>query len=149
VVELRKFDRILKARTNNVCGCELGGKELRVDFNHVFEDAREFLEFFQSNPDCGVNSFLRLNSPGRAATLLAAEAVLKTTSGAILAKYSERREEIDCRRCGSIGDAVIALEQGRPWCLAHIDRDFSILCEARGRTHKPIASLRAAEGRVS
>ena len=85
----------------------LGGKGLRIDYNHVFEDVCAFLEWFKSDPDCGINGFLAFDKHGRAARLLANEDVLKTQSGEKLAEFKEAQTEIDCRKCGSIGDAVI------------------------------------------
>jgi hypothetical protein len=149
VGELRKFDRTFKLRTANACGCELGGKNLRIDYNHAFEDVRAFLEWFKSDPQCGINGFLAFEKHGRAARLLAGDGVLKTQSGAKLAEFKDAKTEIDCRKCGSIGDAVIALEQPHSWCLVHIDKDFVVLCEVQGRAHKQIPSLRAVEGTVS
>jgi hypothetical protein len=45
-----------------------------------------------------------------------------------------------------IGDTVIALEQQAAWSLVHIDSAFDVFCEATGRNHKKVESLRAIEG---
>jgi hypothetical protein len=149
VGELRKFDRTFKSRTQNSCGCALGRANLRIDYNRALEEVRAFLQWFGSNPECGVNAFLAFGEYGRVARLLAADEVLTTQAGAKLAEFKEAHTEIDCRKCGSIGDAIIALEQRHSWCLVHIDKDFSVLCEVQGRAHKQIPSLRAVEGKVT
>ncbi|HUT94884.1 MAG TPA: hypothetical protein VMY37_35830 [Thermoguttaceae bacterium] len=146
VVALRKFDHRFQKRTNNSCGCKIGGTELNVDFNHLFDDLRCFLESIDVVADCPINSFLRLNKPGPASRLLSQpDVVEKTKSGEKLAKLRAASRHITCKECQTIGDAVIALDQPPSWCLVHIDKDFCILCKAANREQKLLPSLRAVE----
>jgi hypothetical protein len=143
---LRKFDRRFRSRTSNSCGCEIGGKELKVDFNDLFEDLRTFLRLVDTVDDCPINSFLRLGRKGPSASLLNSPDVRqRTKSGENLTKLRAEQKWITCKECRTIGDAVIVLDQSPSWCLVHIDKDFEILCKAAGREHKPIQSERAIE----
>lgn len=147
--ELRKFDRRLKSRTQNQCGCQIGGKELRVDFNHLFDDLRAFLEAQDEAQNCKITRFLGIGRPGRASALIADQTVrTQTKSGAKLAECIANGKPITCAKCATIGDAVIALEQPRNCCLVHIDQDFRLLCAATTREHKEIPSERAADADV-
>jgi hypothetical protein len=112
VVTLRKFDRRFQKRTNNSCGCRIGGAELKVDFNHLFEDLRRFLQSIDVVGDCPINSFLRLDKRGPATRLLDQPNVVgKTAAGEKLAKLRDRGKHITCKECATIGDAVIVLEE--------------------------------------
>jgi len=144
VVTLRRFDRQFQ-RTNNSCACRIGGSELKVDFNRLFEDLRRFLDSIDVVEDCPINSFLGLNKSGRATRLLGQPDVQKTISGKHLAKLCDAGRHITCRECQTIGDAVIVLDQPPSWCLVHIDKDFCILCKAANREQKLLPSLRAVE----
>lgn len=143
--KLHEFDRMFRNRTRNSCGCQIGGKILRVDFNTLFDDLRVFVEAVGSVDDCPVNEFLRLGAFGRASMLLEKEGVANTGSGKNLAALHEKRKWIACRDCATIGDCVIALDQPRSCCLVHIDADFDVLCGAAGREHKRVPSQRASE----
>lgn len=145
VAKLRQFDRTFVSRIPNTCGCRIGSRQLRVDFNDLFEDLRAFLRSIDVVHDCPVNDFLKLGKPGAAQKLLQHEKARKTKVGAALSKYHEAATRVTCRECQRIGDAVIALEQPKYCCLAHIDRAFDHLCEATGRQHKLILSQRAVE----
>jgi len=144
--ELRKFDKLLKRRTRNACGCQIGGKEMKIDFNNLFDDLRAFCESQGSVENCDVNKFLGIGKIGRASQFVAnKEVVTKTTAGRNLAKRLSEQKPIACEACATIGDAVIAPEQPKPWCLVHIDHDFEILCAATSRQRKSILSERAIE----
>lgn len=146
VGKLRKFDRRFRRCPSNSCKCQIGGKELKVDFNHLFEDLRRFLQLVETVDDCPVNSFLGLGHQGPAARLLStADVGQKTKSGKNLASFHKAAKWITCRECARIGDAVIVLDQSPSWCLVHIDRDFRILCPAANRENKPVLSERAVE----
>ena len=143
---LRKFDRRFRRRTPSKCGCKIGGKELRVDFNHLFEDLRAFIDSIGEVDDCPINEFLAIGGNRLAGKLLKArDVVSKTKSGEKLRALHDKGTPITCRLCAKIGDAVIALDQPPSWCLVHIDKDFNILCPAVGREHKPIQSERAID----
>ncbi len=143
--KLRKFDRKFARRTSNSCKCKIGGKELKVDFNNLFDDLRTFLRSVGVVDDCPVNAFLGLNKSGKGARLLQADRVEETKAGKNLAKLKGKEKWVTCKECATIGDAVIALDQPRSWCLVHIDQDFPILCKANGRQHKQILSERAVD----
>ena len=146
VGELHKFDKLLKRRTPNSCGCQIGGKEMKIDFNHLFDDLRAFCKSQETVENCDVNRFLGIGKSGLASHLVANKEVeTKTTAGGNLAKRLTEQKSIACEACATIGDAVIALEQPRAWCLVHIDHDFEILCTATSRQHKVILSERAVE----
>lgn len=146
--EVRKFDRQFRSRISNSCKCKVGGKELKVDFNHLFDDLRAFRRLFDPVDDCEVNAFLGLSKSGKGARLLAAEEVQETKAGRQLAKLKDGRKRITCTQCARIGDAVIALDQPPSWCLVHIDHDFHVLCRATGRQNKPVLSERAVDGNL-
>jgi len=143
--QLKKFDREFLRIASNSSKCQIGGKELKVDFNHLFDDLREFLQAVGVVTDCQVNTFLGLNRSGKASRILQAEGIQKTKAGEKLAGLKAQNKWITCKECSTIGDAVIALEQPRSCCLVHIDKDFQILCKATQREHKQIQSLRAIE----
>jgi len=143
--ELRKFDRTFTGRTTNSCKCKIGGKELNVDFNHLFDDLRAFCLSVGVVTDCRVNAFLGLDRSGKASRLLKGEGVEDTKSGKQLARLKANKKWITCKECATIGDAVIALDQPRAWCLVHIDQDFRVLCAATKREHRQILPLRAVE----
>lgn len=145
IAQLRKFDRQFSSRTSNSCKCKVGGKELKVDFNHLFDDLRAFRRLFDSVDDCEVNAFLGLSKSGKGARLLEVDGVQRTKAGENLAKLKAGDKWITCTQCARIGDAVIALDQPRSWYLVHIDKDFPILCKATGRQHKQILSERAVD----
>ncbi|MHC4398608.1 MAG: hypothetical protein ACYTG0_02910 [Planctomycetota bacterium] len=146
VGQLRKFDRRFQRRTPNSCGCKIGDKELKVDFNHLFEDLKEFMSSVDTVRDCPINAFLGFRRDGNADRLLDNPEVReKTKSGKRLAELNERGKWITCRECATIGDVVIVLDQPPSCCLVHIDEDFNILCDATNRQHKPIRSQRAIE----
>jgi hypothetical protein len=147
VTELRKFDRRFRSRIpHNRAGCKIGGKELKVDFNSLFEDLRDFIESQDVVSDCPVNEFLGLSKRGCGALLLEVSDVREhTKAGAELQKLLEKAKWVTCVECAKIGDAVIALEQPNTFCLVHIDRDFKLLCAATGRANKPILLGRAVE----
>lgn len=143
--QLKKFDRRFLRNASNSSKCQIGGKQLKVDFNHLFDDLRAFLHSVGVVTDCPVNAFLGLSRSGRASRLLQAEGVQKTEPGKKLSALKARKKWITCKECSTIGDAVIALEQPRPYCLVHIDKAFQVLCRATQREHKQIESLRAIE----
>ena len=150
VAVLKKFDHILSARVNDSTGCKIGAQILRVDYNHLFDDLRDFVRSVGNVADCPVNEFLGFSrSHGNAPRLLeVSEVQTKTKVGARLAKFVKERKWIECRECASIGDAVIALDQPRSWCLVHVDHAFKVLCTATGKPNKPISSERAVEADV-
>ncbi len=149
IAEVRKFDRAFRTRTQNSSRCSIGSKELKVDFNHLFEDLRAFIESVGVVNDCPVNEFLGLDRPSKASKLLDNELIrTKTAAGQNLAKLQAQKKWVTCKECRTIGDAVIALEQPAGWCLLHIDKDFTILCEVLQREHKPIPSEWAIESGV-
>jgi hypothetical protein len=145
VASLRFFDRKLKSCTRNSCRCQIGGKQLKVDFNTILDDLRAFVESVGCVEDCPVNDFLDLGRLGKASKLLEKEGVVETTAGKNLAALHERSEWITCRECATIGDTIIAIEQPRSCCLVHIDHAFDALCAATEREHKRIPSQRASE----
>lgn len=145
VAELRKFDRCFRSRIPNASGCRIGGKPLKVDFNHLFADLHAFVASVESITDCPVNEFLHFGGNGPASRLLEVREVQKTKAGMQLAELLARGKWITCRECATIGDAIIALEQPQGFCLVHIDKDFKVLCFATGLPHKLILSERAVE----
>jgi hypothetical protein len=148
VGELKRFDRLFQSRTRNTCGCQIGGKELKVDYNYFFDDLRRFVTSIGVVTDCRVNEFLGFSRHGSAPRLLEVEGVHKTKAGKELSRLYEERKWTTCVKCAKIGDAVIALEQPNSFCLVHIDHDFKVLCSATNRPYKPILSERAIEKRI-
>ena len=129
VLKLKKFDRTFVQRINNSCDCQIGGKRLVVDHNKFFESLRTFIQSVDNVPNCPVNGYLALaNENGRARKLVADKDAGETKSGVKLREFAADGVTIDCRRCAQIGDAIIALEQPKPWELVHIDNDFDFLC---------------------
>jgi hypothetical protein len=87
IAEVKKFDRFFRSRTPNASGCRIGGKPLNVDFNHLFDDLRTFVNSVGNVTDCPVNAFLALGSAGKASRLVANDLVAtKTKAGKNLAK---------------------------------------------------------------
>jgi len=151
-INLRKFDRKYKKQTGNRSGCKLGGKQLKIDFNHLFDDLRAFDSSVETASGCQLSELLRFGKPGGAEILTSNERAAATDVVKKLEKLShrcsERNLELTCKHCRTIGDAVIALEQTRSWCLLHVDESFNDLCDATDRDHKQILSERAAESRA-
>jgi hypothetical protein len=147
VSTLARFDRRFSGRfTNNLCGCQTGGKQIHVDYNSLLGELRQFVQAVDDFPDCPINGFLDFSNPlGRAGQLLKHESVKETKAGEKLSEFAKEEAIIDCRKCAQIGDAVIAIEQPKSWCLAHIDAAFETLCHATQKPHKRIESERATE----
>ncbi len=147
--ELKKFDRRFRSEyPENRSGCRVGGKKLKVDFNDLFSDLREFVASMEPIDDCTVNEFLHFGGDGPAHRLLEVHEVHKTKAGKQLAKLLAKGKWITCKECARIGDAIIALEQPPGFCLVHIDKDFKILCSVTGLPHKLILSERAVAKRL-
>jgi len=144
---LRRFDRVLKRRTRNRCGCEIGSRVLTINYNAPFDSLREFLASVDVVDNCPVNEFLGLGrASGRAPRLLEVDDVRNdTSSGANLKKFQDGKKWITCTQCKTIGDAVIALDQPQTHVLVHIDKDFKILCQALDKQNQQVLSERAAE----
>lgn len=142
---LALFDATFPSKTQNTCGCRIGGMNPDVDYNNLIADLNTFYKSF-STPvaDCPVNKFLHLGKPrGRSAPLLSDEASRSVPVVETLAKYAENETWVTCTECVRIGDAVIALEQPASWTLVHTDDSFNKLCPPVNRNHKQIKSLRA------
>jgi hypothetical protein len=122
---------------------------LNIDFNHLWDDIRQFFQATRIVLDCPINQFMDFRPLGRASRLLShPEVPTRTNSGAALEKVRASGKPITCRECGRIGDAVIALEQPRSMTLIHIDRDFDVLCDALERPHRWLPSERTVENGV-
>ena len=147
---LKKFDILFRSRIPvNTTGCKIGGKELEMDFENIFDVLRSFVTSQATVLDCPVNVFLGKTNSGRARKLLAVHGVAqRTKSGKTLAELLDKGTWITCKECAMIGDAVIALEQPRPYCLVHLDKDFNVLCAAISKDHKEVQSQRAIEREV-
>ncbi len=147
VTALYGFDRDFKMSASNRSGCTAGSAELRVDFNNLFDDLRRFVSDVENATDCRLRELLKLGKSGGASTLLNDDDSAKTEVVTNLKKLAESGAdaELTCKQCRRIGDAVIALEQPKSWCLVHIDHSFNALCKATGRDHKQILSQRAVE----
>ncbi|MGO8691732.1 MAG: hypothetical protein ACLQLG_19090 [Thermoguttaceae bacterium] len=144
VIMLQKFDRLFRSRTGNSCGCVIGGRALKVDFNVLFDTLGAFVKSFKFDGTCPVNKFLGLQNAGHGDRLLKDDAVrTQTEAGRNLEKIRAKKTTIDCFQCGKIGDAVVVLDQPGYSCLVHIDSDFDLLCPAAGRRHTLLASERA------
>lgn len=50
--------------------------------------------------------------------------------------HERSRDACTCKRCTSVGDAVIALQAPRDMCLEHVDRSFDKLCPPLGQPHR-------------
>lgn len=143
IVKLKLFDRTFPSRINNGCGCRIGAKEMPIDYNKFFESLRHFMEVTANVSDCPINEFVGFRSPnGRTQKLLGHTGAAGTKAGQNLSKYANKTKHIDCGRCSRIGDAVIALEQGKSFDLVHIDGAFNELCDATGRSHIEVKSAR-------
>jgi hypothetical protein len=149
VTTLRKFDRRFASYTANSCGCKIGTRAFCPDFNNLFAELREFVRSWCIQDSCKINRFLNLGKPSNASKLLDRTEISDDTSaGKALAELKRKGKAVTCKDCQKIGDIVIALEQQAAWCLVHIDSAFNILCEATGRSHKAIKSVKAVEGDV-
>jgi hypothetical protein len=140
---LRRFDRILKSRIPNKAGCQVGGKELRIDYSRLLDDLREFYcDFVKDVTTCGVNDFLDFKDPyGRTAKLLASEGVTDQKVGQNLRRLYAEGQKITCTQCERLGDAIIAMEQPKSHTLLSTDRYFEVLCRATGRKFRILRSL--------
>jgi hypothetical protein len=141
------FDRCFPVRIPNDCHCQIGDRSPDVDCNHLLDDLQRFYaDFVQPVLQCPINGYLDLGNPhSRAQMLIHHERAKKLDAVENLRKLAEKGTMITCRECGSIGDAVIALEQPPSACLVHIDRAFNTLCPALDREHKSLKSLLAIE----
>ena len=143
---LRHFDHVFKARIRNKCECQIGGRELKVDFDNLLEDLRDFYEQFRTPVlDCEVNSFLQFRKLHGRTRKLTTPDTIKESAVKELNKFDAQGTWITCSECRKIGDAVIALEQQNSWVLAHLDNAFNALCDALGKQHIQIPSVRAVE----
>lgn len=141
-----KFDLTFKSRTQNSCGCQIGGVDVDADGNALLETLGNFRrEFLKDVVGCPVNEYLQVkNDKGRVAKLAACkdfdESADTKLLRAPLQKILRKQGEIRCRACGSIGDHVIALEQPAVYTLIHTDNSFNTLCKCTGRDHHQIRS---------
>jgi hypothetical protein len=144
---LAHFDVVFPQRIRNVCRCRIGSLTPEVQGRRLLDDLRAFRDgFLTPVTDCEVNDFLGFASAsGRARTLLDDAAVSALPVGKRLHALCEARAWINCTECCSIGDAIIALEQPRAYCLVHLDGAFNDLCRVRGRSRRRIKSVAAAE----
>lgn len=144
---INQFDNVLGKQIPNRCHCQLGGRELNVDYNHILEDLHSFYESFKAPiMDCQVNAFLEFRQlKGRTALLLANESARSLKVGENLHIYAEKQTWVTCRECVRIADAVIAMEQPPSWHLVHIDSSFDVLCEAHRRPHVRLESVIALD----
>jgi hypothetical protein len=146
--KLRKFDRLFQKKTNNACGCQIGGKKLHVDFNTLWDDVRSFIKATGNVDDCPINHFLDFRPLSDATTLVSGAAAAETSAVKALLEVRRKETKVDCKRCKRLGDAVIALDQPRSWTLVHIDEAFDAICAALEKKHKRVASQRSAESDV-
>jgi len=142
---LKLFDRVFAAKVNNLSKCQIGGRELKVDGNSLLSDLYAFyVEFQKPITDCEVNDFLSLaEAKSKARGLLDHFEAKKCDSVENLDKLSANGTNITCKECGTIGDAIVALEQPNSWCLVHVDKAFNALCGALEKENKHIKSLTA------
>lgn len=142
---LAKFDQVFPRRTQNACGCQLGGRVPAVDYDHLLRDLRAFyVEFQKPITDCEVNAFLGLDrATGKAQPLLDDEAASKVKVVGNLQKFQSQRTHITCTECKTIGDPVIVLDTAPSWTLVHTDDSINTLYDAASRKHKQIQSARA------
>lgn len=140
---LKKFDFLFPSRITNLCGCQIGGKTPRIDYNRLLKDLHEFYASF-STPvtDCEVNAFLGLgDAKGRAARTPDDPAIPKLAKS--LSEYHQKKKWITCTECSRIGDTIIALEQPASWSLVHTDHSFNDLCRVLKKDHVQILSVGA------
>jgi hypothetical protein len=142
---LKTFDKVFVSRVPNLCKCKIGGKPLELDYNNMLDELHAFREAFLTPvTDCEVNGFLEFSKPqGRTRKLLADANVRGLPVGQTLAELCDRNAHVECKACATIGDAVIAMEQPRSWCLLHLDKSFNDLCRQTSRKHKIIKSAPA------
>jgi hypothetical protein len=142
---LKLFDRTFPRAINNSCGCQIGGLKLEIDFNSLLRELQQFyVGFSEPITNCQVNHFLNLANPkGRCAAILTDAEAAEAQASKKLLQLQQSKAHITCKECATIGDAVIALEQPKSWCLLHTDKSFDSLCGALGRPHKLVASVRS------
>lgn len=141
-----KFDLTFKSRTQNSCGCQIGGVAVDADGNSLLADLSRFRhEFLREVEGCPINDYLQIaHKKGRAVRFAACEHLDKNKGTralrAPLLEIITAQKEIRCVACGSIGDQVIAMEQPAAYTLVHTDNSFNVLCECTGRNHHQIRS---------
>lgn len=142
---IRDFDQKLPSRINNSVGCQIGGRQPDIDFNHLVRDVQAFYVMMKKPiTDCPVNRFLKLDrKQSRADKLLSNAAARKLPVCETLAGFRKNGTHITCIECAKIGDAVIALEQPKVACLIHVDNSFNALCDCQGNPHKQLSSVAA------
>lgn len=150
-----KFDLTFRSRTQNSCGCQIGGVEVEADGNALLETLGKFRrEFLIDVVGCPVNDYLQVkNERGRVAKLAACEEFDENAETKALRrplqKIMRKKGEVRCRACGSIGDHVIALEQPAAYTLIHTDHSFNTLCECMARDHHQIRSNASFQPKIS
>ena len=144
---LKLFDKVFAARISNTCGCQIGSRTPKVDYNNLMADLRRFyLEFLTPVTDCEVNSFLNLSGArSRARRILEDTRASELKSSLALRQIKDEEKWITCKECKRIGDAIIALEQPPSWCIVHVDNAFDDLCRVLDRQHKLLKSVVAVE----
>lgn len=142
---LAHFDGVFQRRTQNNCRCQLGGRDVSVDYNHILLDLQAFYVAFQEPvTDCEVNDFLALGRPkGKAQPLLGDQSAAKLPVVKNLQDLQDKGTHITCKECKTIGDAVIVLDTPPSWSILHTDASFNDLCPPAQREHKHIQSVRA------
>lgn len=146
VVKMKKYDARMKSRIDNKCGCLIGAKSLAVNYDDWVKSVEEFTASVGPVEDCPLNDFLQIESAtGKAGAFCEDDGVAKTRAGGNLKKIVVSGQRIGCKKCATIGDAVIALEQPPSWRLLTLDNDFSALCNKTKRGYTILPSERAVE----
>lgn len=147
VLLLKRFDETLTAKINNGSECQVGARPLKVDFNTLMSDLRDFYsEFTEEVLDCGVNDFVDMQDRrSRATRILDDKRSIKCTSAKNLDSIRSSENPITCKNCSTIGDVVIALEQPSKSHLLHTDRSFIEYCRVLGKPETYVESVAAVE----
>jgi hypothetical protein len=143
---VRDFDRVLRSRTDNRCGCQIGNMPLKVDARNLLMELKQFRDrFLNEIAACPVNDFLQVRSESGRLAQLADSALLDADARIRKLRDAARdvvraASPISCRQCATVGDPIIALEQPPSWILVHVDQSFNHLCAHTKRRHKALRS---------
>lgn len=153
---IRRFDKELKSRVPNRSKCDRGESKLELtDFADILAALHGFHEAFTTDRlNCKVNQFLDLGNPNSEASKLinsiSDEELENVKAIKKLANDVQTKgETIRCKKCETIGDYVICLEQSKSFVLVHLDASFNTLCRKRGTSNKQVESVIASDKKVT
>jgi len=151
-IYIKRFELLLRKKYNNTgqdrTNCARAVIPLKVELNNIAEGLKKFADDFSDvdncRGQCNIDKFLleRCRSEVEAYIQQASQLPKNNQTRGFINIANNLREILSqggtacsCKRCGQIGDAVIALDTPASMQLEHIDNSFDYLCPAINQPH--------------